>query len=176
MSATDSEKYNYSDTRLYLFEVPKEKMTTENNKTKLEKGCTYIDGCLKADKRDVYVFSNLKPIQYALIVEVDWKILTSEKVFSLNSYGNKELEFAENFDISISEILISACDSIFDKYKNIPDKIKETDIKCMHKEVIEGVTRKHLSADFGYDFFEYKNTNADIRYFETFTFPKDQGL
>ena len=44
MSAQDADKYAYSDTRVFLVEVPKEKEKIENNKTKLEKGCTYIDG------------------------------------------------------------------------------------------------------------------------------------
>lgn len=48
------------------------------------------------------------------------------------------------------------------------------------------VTRTRISADFGYDFFQYRNEtkkqdnengqDKDVKYFETFTFPKDQGL
>ncbi len=39
MSAQDADKYFYSDVRIYLVDVPKEKEKIENNKTKLEKGC-----------------------------------------------------------------------------------------------------------------------------------------
>ena len=60
---------------------------------KLKSGCTYVDGFLMAGKRDVYVEATLEPDQYALIVEIDWKILTSEKVFSLTSYGSEDLDF-----------------------------------------------------------------------------------
>ena len=46
----------------------------------------------------------------------------------------------------------------------------------MKEQDINGVTRAYLSADFGYDFFNYENKNEEFKYFETFTFPKDQGL
>ena len=180
MSAQDSEKYRYSDVRVFVVEVPKDLIQDENNKTKLNKGCIFIDGYLKAEKRDIYVSANLpKAGQYALIAEVDWDIQTSEKVFSLTSYGPQELKFVENFDISISEVLRSACDSIFRKYdhKKIPKNI--TDKNGVDMEV----TRTHISADFGYDFYEYRNDmqkldvdiaqDKEMKYFETLTFPKD---
>ena len=126
-----------------------------------------------AGKRDVYVEATLEPDQYALIVEIDWKILTSEKVFSLTSYGSEDLDFQENFDIPISEILRSAQESIFTRYND--RKVLKT-VKAMDNQVIDGVTKTYLCTDFGYDFFEYQNSNEKIKYFETFTFPKDQGL
>jgi hypothetical protein len=55
MSAQDSEKYRYSDVRVFVVEVPKDLIQDENNKTKLNKGCIFIDGYLKAEKRDIYV-------------------------------------------------------------------------------------------------------------------------
>lgn len=130
MSAQDSEKYSYSDVRIFLVEVPQEMVQSENNKTKLNKGCTFIDGYLRAEKRDIYVSALLnKAGQYALIAEADWDIKTSEKVFSLTSYGPQEVQFVENFDISISEVLRSACDSVFKKYdgKKIEKQITDKD-------------------------------------------------
>lgn len=54
--------------------MPHKKVKIENNKTKLEKGCTYKDGYLKSNQRDVYVHAYLEKGQYAIITEVDWKI------------------------------------------------------------------------------------------------------
>ena len=91
-------------------------------------------------------------------------------MFSLTSYGPNEVTFTENFDIAISELLRSACDSIFQKYSN---RIKKKQISGMNNEDFKGVTRSYLNTNFGYDFFNYENKNDQFKYFETFTFPKD---
>lgn len=118
MSSQDSEKHQYSDVRAYLINIPKELEKNENNKTKLDKGSIYVDGNLRSDQRDFYIEANLNAGKYALIVEIDWKIHTNEKTFSITSYGPEEVVFNDSTDLAISEVLRSASDSIFKKFKS----------------------------------------------------------
>ena len=101
-----------------MINIPKELEKNENNKTKLDKGSIYVDGNLRSDQRDFYIEANLNAGKYALIVEIDWKIHTNEKTFSITSYGPEEVVFNDSTDLAISEVLRSASDSIFKKFKS----------------------------------------------------------
>lgn len=116
MSSQDSEKHQYSDVRAYLINIPKEVEKTENNKTKLDQGSIYVDGNLRSDQRDFYIEANLDAGKYAFIVEIDWKIHTNEKTFSITSYGPEDVTFNDNSDLAIFEVLRSASDSIFNSF------------------------------------------------------------
>ena len=101
-----------------MVNIPKELERTENNKTKLDQGSIYVDGNLRSDQRDLYINANLDAGKYALIVEIDWKIHTNEKTFSITSYGPEEITFNDNTDLAISEVLRSASDSIFERFQS----------------------------------------------------------